>query len=97
MGKNSGRWSHHCPKKSEGGCKTRVGYCTEHQVLCRVHKTPTLKGQDCLSCKQKGMIDEKKERKENQEKKEKEKREKEEKAIQAKERGERKKPRHKKN
>ncbi len=55
----AGTTTHHCPKKSQGGCrraKTPGGapYCSNHQIYCKVpgcsSEYPFLKTEQCKAC-----------------------------------------------
>jgi hypothetical protein len=78
----AGPTTHHCPKKSKGGCrkgyKTRLlnkSYCPEHQTYCpnpgckeRVH----LKTEACVQCVARQQADDKKKKEDERKRKAKE-------------------------
>ena len=89
--------THHCPKKSKGGCRkghtpTNFPYCTTHQAYCKDSRCtpdyPFLQGQGCNNCKGRAERERKEkeakkaaEDKAKKEKKEREEKEKREKAA----------------
>ncbi|OTA89906.1 hypothetical protein M434DRAFT_34021 [Hypoxylon sp. CO27-5] len=68
----AGGVQHHCPKRFDGGKNCRLGreegktLCTEHEILCKKHRIPTLKNKPCYSCIREFQEKEKKKKEENE-------------------------------